>query len=358
MKIMFVIPSLGSGGAERVVSLLANSFCRSQHSIVIVLVANDNIDYAVSEQVKIINISDKWKSKRFFLNKIIKRISCIHQVVKSESPDVVISFMAETNIDTSIALIGCSTTLVVSERNDPSIDPQSRVKKLIRNIVYFRPEGFVFQTKEAKEFFGEKIQERSTIILNPLESKLPEKYTGVREKKIVAVGRLEEQKNYPMLLEAFDMFHRRKPDFILEIFGDGSQKQTIKRIIEERKLNDCVKLMGFCNNVHERINRSTMFVMSSNYEGMPNALIEAMALGLPCVSTDCPCGGPRSIIENKINGILIPVGDTIGLAEAMTSIVDNEKYKDMGEKAQEIRSRVELKNIADQWMTFISKISR
>ena len=148
MKIMFVIPSLVSGGAERVVSLLANSFCRSQHSIVIVLVANDNIDYAVSEQVKIINISDKWKSKRFFLNKIIKRISCIHQVVKSESPDVVISFMAETNIDTSIALIGCSTTLVVSERNDPSIDPQSRVKKLIRNIVYFRPEGFVFQTKE------------------------------------------------------------------------------------------------------------------------------------------------------------------------------------------------------------------
>ena len=356
MKIMFILPSLGSGGAERVVSVLANAFCDLNHQIVIAMLANNRVYYDLHSNVKTIGMAAQWENHSSAGMRIIKRIQAIKKTVKTEKPDVVISFMAETNIDVSIALMCCHVPLIVSERNDPSIDPPSRLKRMVRNVVYWRPNGFVFQTNDAKCYFKHRIQKKATIILNPLVAELPKPFQGEREKKIVSVGRLEKQKNYPMLLQAFERFHHEKPDYILEIYGEGQLEKEILDIIEQRKLSDCVKLMGFCTDVHEKIKDAAMFVMTSDYEGLPNALIEAMALGLPCISTDCPCGGPKTLIDNHKNGILINVGNVDELLRAMLRLTDASEGRDLGINAQAIRTRVDKELVTKQWIDFISQV--
>ena len=356
MKVLFFIPSLGPGGAERVVSVLANSFCGLGHQTVIAMLANNRINYILHNSVKTICLADQWQNCTSASWRIIKRIQAIKKIIKSEKPDVVISFMAETNIDVSAALLGCHTPLIVSERNDPSLDPASRLKKLFRNFLYWRPDGFVFQTEDAKHYFKWHVQKKSTIILNPLVSKLPAPFEGEREKKIVSVGRLEKQKNYPMLLQAFEKFHQTKPEYILEIYGEGQEEETLRDIIKQKGLSDSVKLMGFCSEVHERINKAAMYIMSSDYEGLPNALIEAMALGLPCISTDCPCGGPRTLIENGVNGLLVHTDDTNALVKAINDILEDSRFSEIGENARKIREKVNPELVTAQWLQFITRI--
>ncbi len=358
MKIMFILPSLGSGGAERVVSVLSNSFCELNHQIVIVMVANNHVYYDLHSNVKTVCLVDQWEKYSSTGMRIIKRIQQIRKTINNEKPDIVISFMAETNIDVSLAMLGCHIPLIVSERNDPSIDPSGKFKRVLRNFAYWRPDGFVFQTDGAKHYFSSRIQKKAVIILNPLVTKLPKPFQGERTKKIVSVGRLERQKNYPMLLEAFESLHQEKPDYILEIYGEGQLEKELRETIEKKKLNDCVKLMGFCADVHEKIKDAAMFVMTSDYEGLPNALIEAMALGLPCIATDCPCGGPRTLIENGKNGMLVKINDSDGLFMEMLNVLNNPEYNEIGNNALSIVSKVDLTTVSEQWINYANCIIR
>lgn len=356
MKIKFFISSLGNGGAERVVCVLANSLVRAGHDVSIMLLADDHIYFPICDQVKISFLDREWKKKKNKTFRIIQRIRLIRKTVETDKPDVVISFISETNIDVSIALAFHKVPLIVSERSDPKINPPSRMKRVLRRFIYFRPDGYVFQTPNAQMYFNKSIQKKSAVILNPLASDLPECYTGARDKRIVTVVRLSKIKNIPLLLEAFKQFVRIKPEYLLEIYGEGDQEDEIRTIIEEEHLSGNVRLMGFCKDVHERINRAAMFVMSSDYEGLPNALMEAMAQGLPCISTDCPCGGPRTLIDHGSNGLLVKVGDAEGLLKAMVDILDNPIYKGIGEKAQNIRTIASTQVITKKWMDYIIEV--
>ena len=356
MKIMFFISSLGNGGAERVVSVLADSFCKSGHDISVVLLADNHIYYPIADGVKIHFLDREWKTKKNKASQIIQRIRMIRKTVEAEKPDVVISFISETNIDVSIALAFHNVPLIVSERSDPTINPPSYAKRVLRRYVYFRPDGFVFQTKYARDYFSKSIQRKSTVILNPLVSTLPEYFAGVRDKRIVTVARLSKVKNIPLMLNAFKNFIKIKPEYYLEIYGEGEQEDKIRSVIEEEHLSDSVRLMGFCKDVHERINKASMFVMSSDYEGLPNALLEAMAQGLPCIATDCPCGGPRTLINHQLNGLLVKVGDADGLTKAMVDILDNPVYKGIGERAQSIRSTASTQVVTEEWLDYIDEV--
>lgn len=356
MKIMFFISSLGNGGAERVVSVLANSFSGSGHDVSVTLLADNHIYYAVSDNVRITFLEKEWKKNRNKALRIIERIRLIRDTVSAEKPDIVISFMSETNLDVSAALLFSDVPLIVSERSDPAINPSGKMKRYLRRMLYHRPDGFVFQTKDARNFFSVSIQKKATIILNPLVSELPEYYTGEREKRIVTVARLSRPKNIPLLLDAFKVFAQLKPEFCLEIYGEGDQENEIRKLIVEKGLSDSVKLLGFCKNVHERINKAAMFVMSSDYEGMPNALMEAMAQGLPCISTDCPCGGPKTLINHRSNGLLVKVGDLDGLTKAMVDIIDDPTCKGIGERARDIWTIANVQVITEKWMEYINNV--
>jgi len=227
----------------------------------------------------------------------------------------------------------------------------------LRKIAYKRPNGFVFQTPDAQKYFNKKIQNRSRIILNPLTEKLPEPYVGERDNRVVAVGRLEPQKNYRFLLDAFAEFIKIHPEYILEIYGDG--EQNIQAVIEEKQLQDKVILKGFSKTVLEDIKSAGMYVMSSKYEGLPNALMEAMALGLPCISTDCPCGGPRLLIRDKENGLLVPLNNVESLVTAMQYVAENkENASQMAEKATKLKEIANLEAITNQWMEYIDVCSK
>ena len=259
-------------------------------------------------------------------------------------------------MDVCMALFFSKIPLVVSERNDPSIDPASNVKRLLRNVLYCRPNWFVFQTPDAKRYFSKKIQDRSNIVLNPLSGSIPDCWLGEREKRIVSVGRLNNQKNFPLLIEAFLLFHKKHPDYILEIYGDGMLEDKLKSYISDCQLEEFVFLKGFIKDVHDRIKKAAMFVMSSDFEGLPNALIEAMALGLPSISTDCPCGGPRMLIKDGVNGRLVSVNNVNELCDAMLFCAEEEHAEKLSIESRKIRDIVSREKIVSEWEALIHHI--
>lgn len=355
LKITFCIPSLGSGGAERVVSILANKFSEYGYEVSIIMLSHMLCVYPLSENVDIECLECDDDGNLPYIKRYPLRLKKIRNAVKKLSPDVVISFMSETNIDVCYALSGMNIPVIVSERNDPAIDPASKIKQLMRKLAYFKPSGFVFQTPDAKAYFSKRIQKKSKIILNPLAGYLPAPFEEEREKRIVAVGRLNKQKNFPMLIDAFSVFSQKYPEYVLEIYGEGVLEEKLQQYISDKKLNDRVILKGFCKNVHEQTLSAGMFVMSSDFEGMPNALLEAMAIGLPCISTDCPCGGPRMLIEPYENGILVPVNDTKKMTEAMLYMADHpEQAEKMSKNAVYVRERANVESISEQWMDIVN----
>ncbi len=356
IKVAFVIPSLGSGGAERVVSNLSNEFINLGIKVTVIMLANRNLYYTLNDKVEIKYLDCENDNSLPFLRRYKLRLRKIKSAIFDINPDVVISFMSETNIDVCFAMKGLKIPLIVSERNDPAIDPKSQVKQFMRKIAYRKPNGFVFQTPDAKGYFNKNIQKKSCIIINPLSSSLPPAYVGEREKRVVSVGRLNKQKNFPVLIDAFKEFSREYPEYVLEIYGEGLLEEKLNQYILDSGMQGRITLMGFCKDVHEKIKKASMFVMSSDFEGMPNALLEAMAIGMPCISTDCPCGGPRMLIEDKVNGILVRVNSQMDILEAMKFMADNpKKAEEIGKKAQSLRKEADVSAITQKWVDYIKK---
>jgi len=356
MRIMFFIPSMQAGGAERVMSVLANELIQRKVEVIIVMICNTKCEYPLSPEIKTICLSCDNDVHLVNIKRIFLRYRKIKESIREHQPDVVISFMSNTNIDVCLSMIGVHIPVIVSERNDPAVDPSNKVRRLLRKVAYTRANGFVFQTSNARNYFGRRIRTKSTIILNPL-TKIPEIYKGTRTEKIVAVGRLEAQKNYPLLINAFKMFLKHYPTFQLEIYGEGREREQLENIIKVSEVQNSVKLCGYSSDVHEKIKDARCYVMCSDFEGMPNALMEAMALGLPCISTDCPCGGPKMMIDDHENGILIPVKNEKALCDAMCFMVaESEASERMGRNAARIKEKTNVSCITDQWMAYINKV--
>ena len=357
MKIVFFLPSLGFGGAERVVSVLASGFAHHDYDVHIAMIANRNKYYPLADTVTIHYLDCEQDQKLSVAKRYWSRLRKIRHLTKKMKPDVVISFMAETNIDVCLALLGIRVPVIVSERNDPAIDPASKAKQWIRRLAYIKPAHFVFQTPDAQAYFSKRIQEKSSIILNPLSGNLPEPFKGVRDMRIVSVCRLHSQKNIPMLLKAFAAFVCEYPGYSLEIYGEGPLEDQINQQISDMNLQDKAHLMGFCKDVHQKIVSASMFVMSSDYEGMPNALLEAMAMGIPCISTDCPCGGPRMLIQSGVNGLLVPVRGEKPLVDAMKYYAANpDMAKKAGILAKNIAELADQKSVVTQWEDSLNNV--
>ena len=354
MKLLFVIGPLRKGGAGRVVCNLSNELVKNNEVYIATTISNKS-DYPLDKNVKIICLDTK--EKKSFLIRNIRRINYLKKIIKEKKIDVAISFLPEPSYRLMLAKNKKIKT-IISDRNDPNIEYNSFFKKLLTKKLYSKSDGFVFQTPDAMNYFPKKIQERSVVIPNPINNVffVEKPFNGKRKKVIVTVGRLTNQKNHKLLIDAFRIVQKKYKDYQLYIYGEGELEDYLKKYAESLNLNGCIVFKGNSNHLEKELYDFKMFVLSSNYEGMPNALMEAMALGLPCISTDCPIGGPKYLINNN-NGLLVPTNDVDELAKAMIKVIEDEKTAD--EISNNCYSDVKKYNnvqINDMWTSFISKI--
>lgn len=317
MKIIFVVSAMNGGGAERVVATLANQYVQKGDNITILMIAGDNSVYPLDERIKCLSIGAPSKGNPIVQ---IKRFFAMRKFFKKHKDSKIVSFSTRTNLFTIVASLGLRRSIVVSERNDPNRYNHIRLRDTIYNLGAEMGVKFVFQTEVARDCFPEKIKENSIVIPNPLRKNIPDPFSGdfnKKEKKIAAIGRLEEQKNYILLLGVYADFCRFYPDYELHIFGEGSQEKKLKEFTKKKGIADKVFWEGFQSNILEKIKNYKIYVLSSDYEGIPNSLIEAMAMGVACISTDCPVGGPALCIASGINGLLIPMRDPDAFVKAM-----------------------------------------
>lgn len=347
MDVTFVVSALHGGGAERVIATLANYMADRGDDVTILMTAGDEVVYRLSEKVRLISIGQVSGGNPLVQ---IKRLAAMRQYFKAHRQSHIVSFSTTINLFTIVASLGLKMDVIVSERNDPNRFHRKR----LRDMIYGLGSRFVFQTEDASNCFSKTIRARSCVIPNPIRTGLPEVYTGEREKKIAAAGRLESQKNHKLLLEAFAGFHQSYPEYTLHIYGKGRLEQELKALASELHIESYVIWEGFREDILEQIRTYSMYVLSSDYEGISNSLMEAMALGLPCISTDCPIGGSALCIQDGENGKLVPTGEREALQRAMEWIAqDSDRAEAIGQRAADIRERFSEEKICELWRSFI-----
>lgn len=355
-RFMFYINTLSTGGAERVISQLANRFSDDGYEVMLVTSFPMDNEYPLVEKVERVNLeSEEVHQSRFSRN--ITRVKKLRKLCRSHRPDVLISFMQEPNFRAILSTAGLPVKTIISVRNDPAREYAGRLGRLVGKYVLPMADGCVFQTEQAKQWFPKKLQNKSTIIFNEVSTVFFDTLRDKQPKNIVAVGRLSEQKNHPMLIRAFARIAEKYPEQNLLIYGEGDCRSNLQNLIDQLNLKGRVYLMGATSQVADVLSTAAVFVLSSNYEGMPNALMEALAVGVPSISTDCPCGGPNALIEHEKNGLLIPVGDEESLVAAIDRLLsDSDFAKRIGDAARVSAERYMPKVVFESWKLYIHTI--
>lgn len=353
---MFHIHTLTKGGAERAVVNLAKELSDSGNDVTIVTSIKCDSEYEVPTGVKRIILTTEDKLGNRFNRMFLLGLK-LRKIVKTEKPDVVIAFISGSIVRAVVATVYTPTKVIASVRNDPKFEYRGKMGKLIIEYCFPVVDGFVFQTKQAQAYFDKKIQERSTIIFNSVN---PAFYSVERKPvkhRVVTCGRLDPQKNHKLLIEAFMKVKEKVNDAELYIYGKGPEYCSLKSQIENSNLSDSCYLKGETEDVIGVMQEADVFVLSSNFEGMPNILIEAITAGVPSVSTDCPCGGPREIIEPGTNGTLVKVGDADEMANAIIELfLNQDTQKKYSKNARESSTRFNPTKIKDCWEQFINSV--
>lgn len=354
MKIAFYINDINGGGAERVMVNLANYLSEIGREVVFVTSYRSANEYKLSSKVKRLSIeNNQINQSRFKRN--LSRVLALRQICKNEKPSVLVTFMAEPNFRGIIATLGLPVKTIVSVRNDPNREYAGKIGKFVGKWILPIADGCVFQTKEAQEWFPESLQRKSTIIFNAVK----EEFFHIERKpvagEIITCGRLETQKNHKLLIDAFAEVVKEHPYARLKIYGEGSLRDVLQEQIDNFGLQDKAFLMGATNDVAKALQTADLFVLSSDYEGMPNALMEAMAVGVPCISTDCPCGGPRELFRELLYNQLISIKDKNSMAEKIDMFLsaDKEGKKRLARKTKELAKCFSSIKINSFWENYI-----
>jgi GalNAc-alpha-(1->4)-GalNAc-alpha-(1->3)-diNAcBac-PP-undecaprenol alpha-1,4-N-acetyl-D-galactosaminyltransferase len=360
--ITFVTPSLSSGGAERAIILLAEGFISKGYKVSLISISSsESYFYNLPDQVNVsaLNIAKKSSTfvERIFNN--IYRLWVLRKKIIEINPDLVISILDTTNILALLALINTKYPVFVSEQNNPHV-ATGKIWKYLRRLTYPLANRVVSTSKGVDEYFSWLPKKQRAVIYNPLAidintrdgcSNIFSEITGVEKNKkwIVAMGRLTEQKGFDILLDAFHKISITYPDWQLLILGEGELRSELESKRDCLGLNDKVVLPGRLNNPFSVLKCADIFVLSSRYEGFGNVIIEAMACGLPVISTDCP-SGPREIIRDGIDGILVQNENVSSLSAAIVRLISNpQECQCLSKNALQGVERFELKRIIQSW---------
>ena len=355
MHITFFIGGLSGGGAERVTCNLANYMKEKGYQVEILTMADDTPSYPLSKDIKRRVLLRDDERKSFFYNSILRLYRFFKFLRHTESEVVVVMLPVTTIMLLQLKWL-TKAKVIAAERSLPSIYTQKEQKQLLRLAP--KADGWVFQTEGQKDWYVARGLKNCAVIPNAINPAfLNEEYLGERNKDIVTVGSLTVPKNHELLISSFAKIADKYKDFRLVIYGKGVKLDILQRLAEELGVDDRVVFAGYSTNVSKSIKASALFVLSSNYEGMPNALMEAMALGIPCVSTDCDGGGARFLVENEKNGLLVPKGDADALAAAMERMLSNHDFAEQcGREAHKICERLAPEKIYGEWEQFIREV--
>lgn len=395
-KVLMVMPGMKGGGAERVASLLLNEFYKNNIQCEFLLTSSTRDEIISPDLNKKIPVTvlkellSVEKNKTFSRVKqivstllckpfeILKRpvpvmfskfsfsvqygeqIKALRNKFKEEPEATIITFLQPSIPMVMLASRGLPNKVIFSERGDPRRLMKHRYGYGFIKKYYTRADVAVFQTNDAKKTYPMEIAEKGIVISNPIKADLPDSYYGEREKVVTTFCRVSRQKNLPDLVKAFFLVHKDFSDYRLKIIGspqnedDKKVYEDLKGLIKDLDLTDFVDFMPFSENVHKDVIKDAVYVNSSDYEGMSNAMLEAMAIGMPVVCTDCPIGGASTIIRNDFNGILVPVNDSEKLADAIKKVIGNKVFSaELSENASAIRDELSLENIAHRWMELL-----
>lgn len=362
---MLFIPTVGAGGAERVVSLMANYWVKKGYDIVVLSLDNPNNEpfFRLHKNVNYEPLG-LLREKRGYLGKVKRTISQIittRKRVHQIQPDVIIA-----QLDIAIFLAMTSTIYskikaIVYEGNNPYLNITNKYLQKVNNFLYRFTDHLVLQTQQIAKTFPSYLQDKISVIYNPVTTppyqlNHEDCLRNLQRKKITCVGRLEHQKGYDVLIRAFHLFSQHHPDWSLEIWGEGRERSKLEQLCEEKGISDRVLLPGNIKNPYDQLLKSSVFVLSSRFEGLPNVLLEAMSVGMPVIATRCKFG-PEEIIQHRQNGLLVPTEDAEAIADALVVLADDPKLcKQLGQNARKINNKLHVDKIMEQWEDVINSL--
>ena len=355
MRLTFLLASLGSGGAERVVSLLANKMVECGHQVEIICLKFNDVYYQTDSRVKVTLAMQQTKnrfSELFWLRKYIKK----------QKPDVVIPFTEGVYCFTILSLLGTGIPIIASERLDPAA--MSPIRKLLKWLLLPFADWLVVQTQSIKEYFPKSIQKKTSIIYNPVNNEVFRqiengelKIENEERPRIISVGRLYPQKNQAMMIRAFAKVAVEFPDWQLVIYGEGPLRAELESLVSSFKLQGRVLLPGRTENVIEELRKSKIFCLSSDYEGMSNAMIEAICVGLPIVTTDV--SGVKELIGDAVNGFVVGIGEIDSFSERIRDLLrDEQKRKMFGRRNVSKAELFKIDTIVNKWESIAERFKK
>lgn len=355
MKLALCAYLHGNGGAERQITMLANAMADRGHEVHFLVLSEFNKKYEISPLVHVHDLTEEEKKA---IHPIIGRYKALKRAYKEIQPDCTIHYNLQSAYLTAAMPKKVYCKSIYSERGDPYDKEYDGLLGIIRNWCVKRTDGFMFQSEGARDFFGAEVAKRSVVIHNSVSVPV-EKYPmpETRDNRIVSVGRLHEQKNQALLIDAFAKIADEFPECILENYGDGQLREALQQKIDQLGFTDRIKLLPARKDVFDAIRTARLFVLSSDYEGMPNALMEAMALGLPCVATDCRPGGVRTLVEDGVNGFVVPRMNVDALADTMRYVLSHPEVADTIAHGGRMIAETHTEKITfDKWEEFIKRI--
>lgn len=345
MKICFVTSTLISGGSERVMSLLANRFAEDGYNVEIININKHVVFYPIDSRINLRFVEDEVGTS------VYKKLLWLRRYIKQTRPDVVVPFMEAVYCFTLIALIGCKVPVISSERIDPRKSPFLR--NILRRIILPLTDWLVVQTQDIKKFYPRFIQKKTSIIYNPVSDQVFHLPEVEKEDVVISVGKLDDQKNHALLINAFSKVAQDFPSWKLIIYGEGPLRDSLQKIINSLELTDRVLLPGRSNRVIEEMNKSKIFAFSSNYEGMSNAILEAVCVGLPVVTTNV--SGAEELVHD--GGYVVPIKSEEHFVQSMRSLMnDSALRKEMGEKNKSRAHLYKIDSIYSEWEALIKGI--
>ena len=354
MNIVFVLASLGSGGAERVVSLLANKMVELGLQVEIICLKFNDVYYQTDSRVKVTLAMQQTKNR-------LTELFWLRKYIKKQNPDVVIPFTEGVYCFTILSLLGTGIPDIASERLDPAA--MSPTRKLLKRLLLPYADWLVVQTQNIKEYFPKKIQAKTSVICNPVREdvfSLPQPSLKGRSEeerlnRIISVGRLYPQKNQEMMIRAFATVADEFPDWQLVIYGEGPMRSSLELIVDSLQLRGRVLLPGRTEHVIEELRKSKIFCMSSDYEGMSNAMMEAICVGLPIVTTNV--SGVQELVEDDVNGFVVPCGDEVAMGAAFSKLLMDESLRQAFSTNSSCKKELfNIETVTEQWLSLISLI--
>ena len=366
MNILFLVSSLGSGGAERVAVTLSSAWAdRGDHvTLMPTFSGRGECFYPTPSAVNLVYLADLVPNKNTGFFSKLRRILALRKFIVTCKPDIIISFLTNVNVASIAASIKLKIPIVVCERSDPFIHPISTFLNLTRRFSYPFASALVVQTNAVSSKYASTgiPNPRLFVIPNPVPSLITKtQHIGSNDslKRLIAIGRLDEGKQFGMLLNVFAKLSVKHLDWSLRIVGDGPMRSNLLQHIDDLGLKGRVELPGRSNAIEFELAAADAFVMTSKFEGFPNALVEAMGIGLPCVAFDCP-SGPREISMDGQVAVLVPLNDEQAMTQALDRLMNDKGFrKYLGSRARDsVIERFSVANILKQWDLLFNSLIR